>query len=293
MTFSKPPEDASSDGHTLPELAAWRGGTVLETGTEVVSAMIVDRVGLVVLDQPDRRNALHPGMFETVPRLLEGFAADPEIGAVMITGAGTTFCAGGDVRRKVENAGGTVAERTAGLTHNARMATLLSDISKVTIAALPGAAVGAGLSIALAADLRIAASSSKLIAGWGDLAFSGDFGGTWFLTRLLGPSRAMEFMVSGAPMTMPQAREWGLVNRVVPDAEFAAAALDWATAVAGGPRLAWAATKRNIGRATTMDLAQALPAESEEMVRSGLTDEHRDAVRAWVERARSRQGRRG
>lgn len=275
-----------SDGHTLPELAIRRGGVVHDTGTDVVSAIVVDRVGVVVLDREERRNALHPSMFEAVPRLLADFASDPQIGAVVITGAGTTFCAGGDVRRKVENADGTVPERSAGLTRNARMSTLLHDMPKVTIAVLPGAAVGAGLSIALAADLRIAAASAKLIAGWGDLGFSGDFGGTWFLTRLLGPSRATEFLVSGAPMLMPRAEEWGLVNRIVPDSELAEAALDWATEIADGPRLAWAATKRNVGRAMTMTLAEALPMESEEMVRSGMTDEHREAVRAWMERAR-------
>ncbi|MBD0863561.1 enoyl-CoA hydratase/isomerase family protein [Gordonia sp. zg691] len=286
------------DTADLAELAARRGGVAVETGTDVVAASIVDRVGLVILDRPDRRNALHPGMYEAVPRLLEAFADDPEIGAVMITGTGTTFCAGGDVRRKVENAGGTVAERAAGLTHNARISTLLHDMPKVTIAALPGAAVGAGLSIALATDLRIAASSAKLVAGWGDLGFSGDFGGTWFLTRLLGPSRAVEFLTSGAPMLMPQALEWGLVNRVVSAGEFAEAALDWASTIAGGPRQAWAATKGNVLRATSMSLSEALPLESEQMVLSGMTDEHKAAVRAWFEKAqlekaqaRNREGR--
>lgn len=266
-------------------------GTPVETGTEIVLASVVDHVGVVVLNRPERRNALHPDMYEVVPRVLADFAEDPEVGAVLITGAGTTFCAGGDVRRKVENAGGSVAERAAGLTHNARISTLLHEMPKVTIAALPGAAVGAGLSIALATDLRIAVSSAKLVAGWGDLGFSGDFGGTWFLTRLLGPSRALEFLISGAPMLMPQASEWGLVNRVVDESGFAGAALGWAKEIAGGPRQAWAATKGNVLRAASMSLAQALPLESEQMVRSGMTDEHKAAVRAWMERARNREGR--
>ncbi len=281
----------------IAELAERRGGRKIDTGTEVVAASVVDRVGLVILDRPERRNALHPGMYEAVPRLLVEFAADPEIGCVLITGSGTTFCAGGDVRRKVENAGATLEERAAGLTHNARISTLLHDMPKVTIAALPGAAVGAGLSIALSTDLRIAASSAKLVAGWGDLGFSGDFGGTWFLTRLLGPSRAMEFLISGEPMSAPQARDWGLVNRVASDAEFAEAALGWATKIAAGPRQAWAATKGNVLRAVEMSLAEALPLESEQMVRSGMTEEHKAAVRAWLEKAqmeraaRSREGR--
>ena len=269
----------------IADLAARRGGSVVDAGTDVVAAAVVDRVGLVVLNRPERRNALHPGMYEAVPRLLLEFAADPEIGCVLITGAGTTFCAGGDVRRKVENVGGTVEERAAGLARNARISTLLHDMPKVTIAALPGAAVGAGLSIALSTDLRIAASSAKLVAGWGDLGFSGDFGGTWFLTRLLGPSRAMEFLTSGEPMSAPQARDWGLVNRVESDAEFAEAALGWATKIATGPRQAWAATKGNVLRAAEMSLAEALPLESEQMVRSGMTDEHKAAVRAWLEKA--------
>lgn len=270
----------------------------IDTGTEMVLARVTDHVGVVTLNRPDRRNALHPDMYRVVPQILERFAADPEVGAVLITGAGTAFCAGGDVRRDKRSSpddpnAPTIADRAAELTENARMVELLHAMPKVTIAALPGPAVGAGLSIALSTDLRIASRSTRLIPGWGDLGFSGDFGGTWFLTRLVGPSKALEILISGVPVTSDEALSLGLLNRVAPDETLAADALDWARTIAAGPRQAWAATKGNIARATEMELSEALPLESEQMVRSGMTEEHKARVRAWFEAARKKQSEGG
>ncbi|MDL9935436.1 enoyl-CoA hydratase-related protein [Gordonia sp. ABSL1-1] len=268
-------------------------GIDVETGSPTVLAEISDGVGIVTLNRPERRNALHPEMYDAVPAVLERFAADDEVGAVIITAAGTAFCAGGDVRdgkarRAAAERVPTVEERTAELSHNARMVRFLHEMPKVTIAALPGAAVGAGMSIALAADFRIAARSAKLIPGWSKLAFSGDFGGTWFLTRLVGPSAALEILVEDRPITADAALERGLVNRVVDDADLPAAARAWAAQIAAGPHGAYAAMKANVVQTHSMTLAEALPIESERMVRAGLTDEHKAAVRAWLAAAKKR-----
>jgi 2-(1,2-epoxy-1,2-dihydrophenyl)acetyl-CoA isomerase len=233
-------------------------------------------------------------MYEAVPRLLDRFASDDNVGCVVITGAGSAFCSGGDVRDGGSGSNGTaedhteaeVASRSAALTSNARMVQLLHDIPKLTIAALPGAAVGAGMSIALSTDLRIAARSARLIPGWGQLAFSGDFGGAWFLTRLVGPSTALQLLLDGNPIDTETALRLGLVNRVVDDADLRSSALTWAAEIAAGPTKAWAGVKANIADAQELPLEQALVRESERMVRCGMSAEHRDAVRGWLRAAR-------
>ncbi|MCV7380870.1 enoyl-CoA hydratase [Mycobacterium alsense] len=274
---------------------------VLDTGTDTVTAEIADGVGVITLNRPERRNALHAEMYEAVPRLLERYAGDDAVGSVLITGAGSAFCAGGDVRdggsRPAdpvgEDAEADVRSRAAALARNARMVQLLHEIPKVTIAALPGAAVGAGMSIALSADLRIAARSARLIPGWGRLAFSGDFGGAWFLTRLVGPSVALQLLVDGSPIDTDLAMRLGLLNRVVDDADLRSAALEWAAEIAAGPTGAWAGVKANIAEAQELPLAQALLGESERMVRCATSDEHRAAVRAWLDAATRRAAAKG
>ncbi|MGV0852420.1 enoyl-CoA hydratase/isomerase family protein [Mycolicibacterium phlei] len=267
----------------------------LDTGTDTVLAEVSGGVGIITLNRPERRNALHADMYEAVPRLLDRFATDDGVGCVLITGAGDAFCAGGDVRdggssNVVADTGDEeIAARTAILADNARMVPLIYDLPKVTIAALPGAAVGAGMSIALAADLRIAARSARFIPGWSRLAFSGDFGGSWLLTQLVGPSRALELLVADRPVGADELERLGLVNRVVDDTELATAARAWAAAVAAGPSSAFAGTKANIRDALRLSLQEAIPPESERMVRSALTQEHRDAVRAWLAAAKKRR----
>jgi 2-(1,2-epoxy-1,2-dihydrophenyl)acetyl-CoA isomerase len=263
----------------------------VDTGTDTVLAVIRDRVGVITLNRPKRRNALHPEMFEAVPRVLDGFATNADVGCVVITGSGSAFCSGGDVRDgggEVDRSAPTeavIAERAADLTRHARMVELLHAMPKPTLAALPGPAVGAGMSIALAANMRIAARSARLIPGWGQLAFSGDFGGAWFLTRLVGPALALELLIDGSPIDAERAAELGLVNRVVDDTELAEAALTWARQLANGPTGAWVSMKANVFDAETLPLDAALVRESERMVRCGMSDEHRTAVRAWLRAA--------
>jgi 2-(1,2-epoxy-1,2-dihydrophenyl)acetyl-CoA isomerase len=271
----------------------------IDTGTDTVLAQTVDSVAVITFNRPHRRNALHSEMYEAVPQLLDRFTDDAAIGCVLLTGAGGAFSAGGDVRdggsaKDVPpgDANDEIRRRSAILADNARMVTLLHAMPKVTIAALPGAAVGAGMSIALAADLRIAARSARLIPGWSKLAFSGDFGGAWLLTHLVGPSKALELLIADAPVDADSAMRLGLFNRVVDDADLPAAALRWATEIAAGPTDAFAGTKANIRDAQRLPLEDALLAESERMVRSGLTREHRDAVKAWLAAAAKKTGNR-
>ena len=159
----------------------------IDAGTDVVTLEVTDGIGLVTLNRPDRRNALHHEMYEPITRALADFANADDVGCIVVTGAGTGFCAGGDVQagRRRDGPTPTVEESAAALLGDAQIVRRLHESPKLTIAAVNGAAVGAGMSIALSCDLRIMAHSAKFIPGWGRLAFSGDFGGAirvWPLT---------------------------------------------------------------------------------------------------------------
>jgi 2-(1,2-epoxy-1,2-dihydrophenyl)acetyl-CoA isomerase len=273
--------------------------TELDTGTETVRGEVRDGVGIITFNRPERRNALHADMYDAVPRLLERLFADPDVGCILLTGAGTAFCAGGDVRdgdtrrSRADAPRPPISAEAAGaaLAEHARMVVLLHEGPKISIAALPGPAVGAGIGIALAADLRIAAESARLVPGWGKLAFSGDFGGPWFLTQFLGASRALAILVDDETIDAAAALEVGLFNRVVPDAELPDAAFAWARSIAAGSQTAQRFMKENVQQAGRLSLREALPLESERMARSAMTDEHRAAVREWLAAAEAKAAR--
>jgi 2-(1,2-epoxy-1,2-dihydrophenyl)acetyl-CoA isomerase len=257
------------------------------TGTDVVAVELHDRVAVITLNRPERRNALHHEMFDPITRALAEFAARDDVGCVVLTGAGSAFCAGGDVTGEGARPGVDRRDadaHAANLLADAQLARVLHEHPKLTVAAVNGAAVGAGMSLALACDLRIAAASAQLVTGWARLAFSGDFGGAWFLTRLVGPSRALELLVTSAPIDAETARELGLVNRVVPDAAFPDEWMAWARALADGPTAAMSAMKANVRDASSCTLAEALPRETARMSESARTAEHREARRAWMEK---------
>jgi 2-(1,2-epoxy-1,2-dihydrophenyl)acetyl-CoA isomerase len=175
------------------------------------------------------------------------------------------------------------------LAHQARAVILLQESPKITMAALPGPAVGAGTSLALAADLRIAAESASLITGWARLAFSGDFGGTWLLTRMLGAPRALAALVDNATISSAEALALGLFNKVVPDEQLPAAAMAWARSIAAGPRTAFGFMKQNVRDAARLSLSEALPLESERQMLTRRTEDHREAVKRWLAEAEARR----
>jgi 2-(1,2-epoxy-1,2-dihydrophenyl)acetyl-CoA isomerase len=253
--------------------------------TDVVDIVVRGRTAVITFNRPERRNALHREMHAPIARALDDFAARADVGAIVLTGAGSAFCAGGDVKGDPD---APVLrdpdERAAALLSDARIVERIWEHPKLTIAAVNGPAVGAGLSLALACDLRIAATSARLVTGWARLAFSGDYGGAWFLTRLVGPSRALELLAGNVALDAADALRLGLVNRVVPDDEFEAAWTTWAEELAAGPTSAIAGMKANVRDALYLPLADALPIETRRMVESASTAEHREALRALRER---------
>ncbi len=267
---------------------------MVETGTDFVQIEVVDRVGVITLNRPDRRNALHDDMYAPIVAAVEQFAVDPDVGCVVITGAGSAFCAGGDVRdgsgRKPGEPKPTLAERAANLTANSRITVVLHEAPIVTIAAVNGPAVGAGLAIALACDLRIAAESAKFVTGWARLGFSGDMGGPWLLTHRLGPAKALELLALNGSVSAAEALELGLVERVVEGDQFEASWREWASRFAAGPQTAIGLIKANVLNACRLTLAEAVAVEARNQVVSSQTDDHREGVQAWIEKRQPQFG---
>lgn len=266
-----------------------------DLSNETVRFEVVDRIGVITLTRPDSRNALHDDMHGPIARAISGWVDDPDVGCIVVTGEGSAFCAGGDVRvgsgRRTDGATPTLEERAAFLTSCAQLSVLLHEAPIVTIAAVNGPAVGAGMALALACDLRIGAASARFIGGWAKLGFSGDYGGAWLLTRRVGPSAALDILASNRTVEAEEALALGMLDRLVPDADFAQAWRSWAAMFADGPQTAIALMKANVADADRLSLADAIAIESRRQVETGQTDDHREGVRAWVEKRAPRFGR--
>ncbi|HEY7801278.1 MAG TPA: enoyl-CoA hydratase-related protein, partial [Dehalococcoidia bacterium] len=161
---------------------------------------------------------------------------------------------------------------------------MLHTMAKPTIAMVNGHAVGAGLSLALACDLRVASDRAKFGTAFRNVGFSGDFGGSYFLQRLVGMGKARELYMTGEILPADQAERIGMVNRVVAHDDLEAETLKLATHLASGPTLAYGRMKENLNRAETSDLTTLLDQEALNMRLSGMTNDHREAARAFVEK---------
>ncbi len=258
----------------------------LDTGTSELLAAVRDGVAIVTLNRPHARNSLSDQLTPALRRMIAHCAKDENIGALLITGAGTAFCAGGDVK----GMGGaskpmTPDERVALLIERQRTLTgALVNLRKPTVAALPGPAAGAGLAIALACDLRIAAQSAFVSTAYARIGLAGDYGIAWLLTRAVGSARARELMYLSEKVDAARCEAIGLVNRVVPDDDLLDAAFALAARLSNGPRIALGLMKDNLDDALALEFLPALDREAERMVRSTATDDHREAVRAFVDK---------
>jgi enoyl-CoA hydratase/carnithine racemase len=257
----------------------------IDTGTDELHCRVDERVAVVVLHRPDARNALTLDMKRALVALIPALGADPGVGCVLLTGAGPAFCAGGDTKRMARDGKlPSPAERVEQLRWEHGIPLALHRLEKPTLAALPGPAAGAGFALALSCDLRIAGESAFVTASYTRLGLSGDYGASWFLTRLVGPSRAREILFTSERIDARGCERLGLVNRVVPDAQLEAESLAWAKQIAAGPPIALRYMKDNLNRALTEDLASVLDVEAERMVQSAQTEDYLEAVAAFAEK---------
>lgn len=246
---------------------------------------VTDRVAMLTLNRPDRLNALSTPMLDGLLEALPRLAADPDVAVVILTGAGRGFCAGGDVKSMAEGSSQLgLNDAVQRLRSRMEVSRLLHEIPKPTIAMINGPAAGAGLAMALACDLRVASESARLITAFAKVGFSGDFGGSYFLSRLIGTGKARELYYLGEPLDAARARALGLINTVVPDFELLEATMALARRLAGGPGVALGLMKKNFNAAESGTLSELLDLEALHQVHAAQTEDHQEAARAFVEK---------
>src|SRR3981189_2381659 len=239
----------------------------------------------ITMNRPDRRNALNPGMTRGLVEAARRGAEAHEVRAVLLKGAGGTFCGGGDVKSMAEGRAPLAFEaKMVNLRRGMEVSRILHQMQKPVVAQLDGAAAGAGLSIALSCDLRVASASCKITTAFAKVGFSGDYGGTYFLTQLLGSAKARELYLLSPVLSAQEDYHLGMVTKVVPDAEVEAAAHDLAMSLAQGPSVTLGYIKRNINNAETMSMEEGFDAEAIHHSRSGETADHKEAAKAFVEK---------
>ena len=261
-----------------------------------------DGVLYLTMNRPDKLNALSDHMIAGLLEELNRAAHDREVGAVVLTGAGRGFCAGGDIGRMRERneGGGTegaghssageqaIQTRISQLRRSEEVSLLLHEMPKVTIGAINGPAAGAGLSLALACDLRIAADTARFGTAFARVGFSGDFGGTYLLTHLVGTAKARELYFTAEVIGAEEALKLGMVNRVVPAATLTEEVRAFAKRLAAGPVVAYSYMKAHLNLALKSDLRTILDRESYGQTLTGLTEDHKEAVKAFLEKREPR-----
>ena len=266
--------------------------TTIDTGTTDLLLAIDDGVATITMNRPDRRNALSKSMLEALGSTLARCEIDDEVGCVVLRGAGGAFCAGGDVKSMASRpasdpTGGrgtleSVIQRQR-LSQRATSGRLWS-MGKPTIAALSGPAAGAGLSLALACDLRYAVPDAILTTAFAKVGFAGDYGGTWFLTQIVGSARAKELYLFSEKITAREAENLGMVNAVIETNEFDHFVFERARTLANGPRVAYRYMKENLNRAVGGELGECMDMEVTHHLHTSFTEDHREAARAFVEK---------
>ena len=256
-----------------------------------------DGVALITLNRPDSLNAMGGKLMPMLAEYLQDCSADRRVRAVVLTGAGRAFCAGGDVKGMAAGRDpitGSDGERSPASAFASGVEQLravqratsyvLHTMPKPTIAMVNGHAVGAGLSLALACDMRIASDRAKLGTVFRNVGFSGDFGGSYFLQKLVGIGKARELYLTGEILLADAALAIGMVNRVVEHDQLQEETMALATRLASGPTLAYARMKENLSRGETCDLLTLLDQEALNMSLSATTSDHQEAARAFVEK---------
>ncbi|MDP6374972.1 MAG: enoyl-CoA hydratase-related protein [Pseudomonadales bacterium] len=263
----------------------------IETGSEALLAYEEDGVAVLTLNRPQARNAMGDGMTEGLAAALQYAENASQIRAIVVTGAGGAFCAGGDVKGMAAGGGGggqgpSLDERIHAQRLNQRAtAGKMFLMPKPVIASLPGPAAGAGLSLALAADLRIMADTAFITSAFAKVGFSGDYGGTFFLSQLVGSGKARELYYLSDRVSAQECLQLGIANQVVPADELESATMALARRLAEGPPVAYRYMKENFNRASMGgDVIDCLDLEATHHVHAGLTEDHRNAAKAFVEK---------
>ena len=262
----------------------------IDTGTQDLLATLDAGVLTLTLNRPEARNAMSREMNQALQQQLAAAEFDAAVKCIVLTGAGKGFCAGGDVKGMAAKGDGTVGAMTIDeAIHRQRAnqratAGKLFKMPKPTLAALPGAAAGAGLALALACDLRIMASSAIMTTAFAKVGFAGDYGGSYFLTQLVGSAKAREMYFLSDRMAADEALRLGLTNWVCAPEDLATRSREIALRLANGPTVAYRYMKENLNRAMAGEVDDCLDLEATHHIHCGQTEDHREATKAFVEK---------
>ena len=241
-----------------------------------------DGVGLITFNRPESLNAMGGELLPQLAAHLERCEKDPDVRCVALTGAGRGFCAGGDVKGFA--ASGNVGITRERLEQGALATSLkLHTMRKPTVALVNGPAAGAGMSLALACDIRFCSDQARFVTAFAKIGLSGDFGGSWFLQRLIGYGRALEAYLLAEPIDAARALEIGLAHRVVPHDELMPQGLAYCARLAAGPTYAYGNIKAAFNFAESAPAAEALRFEAGSMIDSARSQDFADGAKAWAE----------
>lgn len=240
----------------------------------------------ITLNRPDKLNAANDTLLSELADAFKQAGRDEGVRAIILTGAGRGFCAGQDlaaVQARVPDEKGSLGYGKH-LRHYNEIITRMRKIEKPIVAAVNGVAAGAGMSLVMASDLRLAAQSASFLQAFVKIGLVPDSGSTWFLPRLIGQARAMEMMLTGRKISAEQAEAWGLINRVVPDDQLMAEAQALASELAGLPTKAIGYIKRAVTFAAASGLPEALEYEASMQELAGRTEDHKEGIAAFLEK---------
>lgn len=243
---------------------------------------VADAIATITLDRPDALNSLTVPLKEDLRTALERAGTDPAVRAVVLTGAGRAFCAGQDLRERLEPDAAPLAEEIR-LRYNPLIRTMW-ELDKPIIGAINGIAAGAGASLAFACDVRVAAEGASFLLAFGRVGLVPDSGATWLLPRLVGGAKAAELALLGEPLSALEAERLGLVARVVAPDELAQAARAIAARLAAGAPRAIALTRAALRRSWASTFDEQLELEAELQGQAGATADHAEGVAAFVEK---------
>ncbi|MBT9385406.1 2-(1,2-epoxy-1,2-dihydrophenyl)acetyl-CoA isomerase PaaG [Pseudooceanicola sp. CBS1P-1] len=255
------------------------------TSEETVLARLGDGVLRLTLNRPDKLNSFNEEMHLALRAQIERAGRDPQVRAILLTGAGRAFCAGQDLgdRDPRKGTGAPDLGHTLETFYNPTLR-LIRALEKPVVCAVNGVAAGAGANIALACDIVLAAKSAKFIQAFAKIGLVPDAGGSWSLPRLVGEARAKGLALLAEPLMAGQAEDWGLIWKAVEDAELMNEATRIATRLAGGPTLGLGLTKRLIQSAAGQDLDQQLDQERDCQRAAGQSADYAEGVTAFLEK---------
>jgi 2-(1,2-epoxy-1,2-dihydrophenyl)acetyl-CoA isomerase len=251
---------------------------------EVILTGVSDRVATLTFNRPNKLNALSMDLISGSIDALKRWSSDPDIGCIVVTGSGRAFCAGGDVSTMAQDDRETLEQKIDRLRQMQELSWLLYNMSKITIAGVNGFAMGAGLGVCLSCDLRIASDQSRFGTAYAKVGYGGDFGTTWLLSQYVGGPKAKELFFLGDIVEATEAHRLGLVNRIVPHDSLNAEVQAIASRIAHGPLTSYRYMKANVNLAPSVDFRTMLDREAETHMRCSMTEDHKEGVRAFMEK---------